>query len=80
MRERRFGIGADRYRPKVTAMTKNGAAREGWMDGSTTRQIRERERLKQSYIAPPKTVKAGAAANGQASSVTLNHRSIRRVI
>ena len=30
-RERRFGIGADRYRPKVTTMTKNGATMDGWM-------------------------------------------------
>ena len=50
LREGRFGIGADRYRPKVTTMTKNGAA----MDGPTTREIREKERLKQSYIAPSK--------------------------
>ena len=60
LREGRFGIGADRYRPKVTTMTKNGAAA---MDGSTTREIRERERLKQSYIAPLKTVKEGRHAN-----------------
>ena len=42
LREGRFGIGADRYRPKVTTMTKNGAAAmDGWVDDK--RDKRERE-------------------------------------
>ena len=59
LREGRFGIGADRYRPKVTTMTKNGATMDGWVDDKGDK----RERLKQSYIAPLKTVKEGRHAN-----------------
>ena len=47
---------------------------DGWTDGSTTREIREREAKTVLYCS----VENGQRrhANGQASSVTLNHRII----
>ena len=70
-RERRFGIGADRYRPKVTTMTKNGAAKEGRMDGSTTREIRRGREAKTVLYC---SIENGRGSSGQSGEATDKHQ------